>query len=390
MRVTLEKNTELAYFKTVMLFKSLLHFLQMLYAHRSFGVSLELTRILRAQILGEQLLKAHWLGKFDYRSPLRIQNMHVKELVSNHSTKEEYNYNPSIKKSDDIFEVYWRKSNYAVPLQSAASQFELNQKYDSEKNFEKIVYGTFRFDKYTSKIKIFNQKTLEILNVYKVSPSTSRREILKGVFHFSDPRLHSIKSKFITSVVHYKKKSSDNSGLYIGMAIINRITSSALLINSGDDSLIQKNWVVAEEQTDSLIMLKSTYPFILKQIEIDSGQCKINETISHSQNVASNLNGGSPFVLVDDFYMRVARIKFSIRNIGRARLSVLVKHDLNFREISRSRAFVFRETSIEICNGLDYDGSDFYFSWGENDRKMYVGSCAKKDVLDWFESNLWK
>ena len=88
--------------------------------------------------------------------------------------------------------------------------------------------------------------------------------------------------------------------------------------------------------------------------------------------------------------MRVARIKFSIRNIGRARLSVLVKHDLNFREISRSRAFVFRETSIEICNGLDYDGSNFYFSWGENDRKMYVGSCAKKDLIDWFESNLWK
>lgn len=390
MRVILEKNIELAYFKTTMLFKLLLHFLQMLHRHRSFGVSLELTRILRGQILGEQLLKAHWLNKFDYRNPLRIQNMHVKELVLNQSTKEEYNFSPSIKKTGDIFEVYWRKSNHAVPLQSAASQSELNQKYDLEKNFEIIAYGTFRFDEDTPKIKILNQKTLEIRNVYKVSPSTRRREKLRGVFYFTDPRLHSIKSKFITSVVQYKKNSSDKSGLYTGMAIINRITGSAVLINSSDNSSIQKNWVVAEEQTDILIMLKSTYPFIIKHIEINSGQCTRNEVIPNSQNVTSNLNGGSPFVLVDNFYMRVARIKFSIRNIGRARLSVLVKHDLNFREISRSRAFVLRETSIEICHGLDYDGSNFYFSWSQNERKMYVGFCTKKNLMDWFESNLWK
>ena len=390
MKALFEKEIESAHSKITLFFRSLLHFLLMLHTHHSFEASLKLSRILRALIRGERLLKTHWLGKFDYINPLKIKNMRIKELVTSHSTKEEYNYNPSVKKSDDIFEVYWRISNYAIPLQSTSSLGESNQKYDSEENFEKIAYGTFRFEKDTSKIKILNQKTLEIRNVYKFSSLTRRKEKLKGNFYFTDPRLHSIKSKVLTCVVHYKKNSSDYDGLYIGMAIVNRIKNSAVLINHIDNSSIQKNWVVAEEQNDNLIMLKSTHPLVLEHIEIDSGQCKRNETIPNSQNIAFNLNGGSPFVLVDDFYMRVARLKFSIRDIGRARLNVLVKHDLNFREISRSRAFVFRETSIECCHGLDYDGDNFYFSWGENDRKMYFGSCTKKDLIDWFESNLWK
>jgi hypothetical protein len=362
----------------------------MLVLYHSFAISLELTRVLRAHIFGGKSLKEHWLCKFDYRTPLRIEKMHIKELVLNRSTKAEFNYNPSIKRSNNIFEVYWRKSSYALPLESSSNQLDLSRNYDSGNEFEKIMYGTFRFNEDTSKIKIRNQKTLEIINVHKVNGSTGRREKLKGVFYFSDPRLHSSKSKFITSFVEYTNKSSDNSGLFTGMAVINRITRSAVLINSSDNSLIEKNWIVAEEQTNDLIMLKSTYPFILKYIEINSGQCIRNKTVPNRQKIMSNLNGGSPFVLVDNYYMRVARIKFSIPNIGRARLSVLVKHDLNFREISRSRAFVFRETSVEICNGLDYDGSNFYFSWGENDRKMYFGYCAKKDLIDWYENNLWK
>jgi hypothetical protein len=390
MKANLNGYVESVYFKYSMLVKSLCHFLRMLFLYHSFAISMELTRVLRAHILSEKSLKEHWLCKYDYRTPLRIEKMHIKELVLNRYTTGEFNYNPSIKRSNNIFEVYWRKSSYAVPLQSSSNKFDLSRNYDSGNEFEKIMYGTFRFNEDTSKIKIRNQKTLEIKNVHKVNGSTGRREKLKEVFYFSDPRLHSSKSKFITSVVQYTHKSSDNNGLFTGMALINRITRSAVLINSSDNSLIEKNWIVAKEQANDLIMLKSTNPFILKYIEVNSGQCVRHKTFTNRRKIMSNLNGGSPFVLVDNYYMRVARIKFSISNLGRARLSVLVKHDLNFREISRSRAFVFRETSIEICNGLDYDGSNFYFSWGENDRKMYFGHCAKEDLIDWYEDNLWK
>jgi hypothetical protein len=43
---------------------------------------------------------------------------------------------------------------------------------------------------------------------------------------------------------------------------------------------------------------------------------------------------------------------------------------------------------IDICNGLDFDGQFFYFSWSENDRKIFFGFCRKYDLLEWYEKNI--
>jgi hypothetical protein len=62
-------------------------------------------------------------------------------------------------------------------------------------------------------------------------------------------------------------------------------------------------------------------------------------------------------------------------------------HDLSFNEIGRTIPFVFRKLSIEICNGLEFDGKDFIFSWGEDDREMFVGKVEMRKLLNWFEEH---
>ena len=62
-------------------------------------------------------------------------------------------------------------------------------------------------------------------------------------------------------------------------------------------------------------------------------------------------------------------------------------HDLNFREIARTRPFVFKKYAYEICNGLVLRDNIFYFSWGENDEKMYYGKINKEDLITWISQN---
>jgi hypothetical protein len=137
-------------------------------------------------------------------------------------------------------------------------------------------------------------------------------------------------------------------------------------------------------------MLKRSNPQEIVSVDTISGIAKSLPSIDliKKKNYLE-LNGGSGFVLVDNlYYLRVARIQFSLAKLGRTRVSVIVKHDLNFTEISRSKPFIFQSLGVEICNGFAYSHDTFYFSWGQDDRSMYVGYCRKRDLLNWYNKNL--
>jgi hypothetical protein len=102
-----------------------------------------------------------------------------------------------------------------------------------------------------------------------------------------------------------------------------------------------------------------------------------------------NLSGGSQFVRIPSGqFLRVARARFPVEGKGLVHFSYLLLHDENLHPIKISRPFIFRKIGFEICNGLllTNDGSVF-FSWGEDDRKLYVMSAKLSDVLSWLESN---
>jgi len=86
--------------------------------------------------------------------------------------------------------------------------------------------------------------------------------------------------------------------------------------------------------------------------------------------------------------MRVARLQFQIYGLGGCRISVLVLHDLKFKEVARSKPFIFNKLGVEICNGLMVKDDLVFFSWGEDDMDMCVGRCSKAELMRWFNENL--
>ena len=375
-------------FELKLIINSATHFLKILILSKSISNSITLTQVLRGHLRGEDLLKQHWNYKHSYKNPLKIDNLHIQEIRMKSNKDGRYNYNPTIKKSKNYFEVYWRNSSYASPLQS--SQYTDQPAHSIIPNVisDKVMFGQFKFDMNLPTVFIKNKKYLKITSFEGLDLQSRKLYKLKKSYNFSDPRHHSINSKFITAVVSSGEIEFRNTKSFVRMAIINRRNGEAILLGSSSNSKIEKNWIVAKEQKRDLIMLKSTQPFSLAKIKIATGKESVIKSNRNKWLSTANLNGGSPFVFVENCYFRIARMKFSIREIGRARLSVIVKHDLKFKEVSRSKAFVFKNTAIECCNGLDFDGQFFYFSWGENDKKMFFGFCRKNDLLEWYEKNI--
>ena len=174
------------------------------------------------------------------------------------------------------------------------------------------------------------------------------------------------------------------------MLLIDLETNAGIIITSADPSKTEKNWVVINESHDSLFFLAQSKPLIIEKVNIKTG---VSERVvlqeNESQLSSKNLNGGSPFVKIDsNHFLRVARLQFGIYGIGTCRISVLVLHDLEFKEVARSKPFIFNNLGIEICNGLMIKDDSVYFSWGEDDVAMYVGRCSKAELMDWFNENL--
>jgi hypothetical protein len=174
------------------------------------------------------------------------------------------------------------------------------------------------------------------------------------------------------------------------MIVIDLATNGGIIVPGSDPSKWEKNWVVIQELENSLLFLNQSKPAIINKVHTKTGvseRLEIQE--DKSRQYFANLNGGSPFVRIDSkHFLRVARLTFPIYPIGVTRISVLVLHDLDFKEVARSKPFIFNKLGVEVCNGLLVKDGVVYFSWGEDDLEMYVGWCTKEELMHWFNENL--
>lgn len=149
----------------------------------------------------------------------------------------------------------------------------------------------------------------------------------------------------------------------------------------------EKNWVPINVVNNQLHLLHSNKP--TRVISVNLVNLTQESWVTENSQSGITLSGGSQFVLLRDFsYFRVARKRFPLFDRGYVHISFIVAHDFEFRESAISTPFIFRDFGFEICNGLVLDESDkFYFSWGENDLRMYLGICTYSSLLSWFEHN---
>lgn len=152
---------------------------------------------------------------------------------------------------------------------------------------------------------------------------------------------------------------------------------------------IEKNWVPIEVSNGLAKILYSSNPFQVIEVDLNTGVQRNSNPVEQSK---SNLSGGSQFLkLKDGGYLRVARRRFAVFNRGRIHLSYLVLHDANLMEVKRSRPFIFQTVGFEICNGISLTkAGEVVFSWGENDRKMFLATASLENLLNWIEPEVLK
>jgi len=209
-----------------------------------------------------------------------------------------------------------------------------------------------------------------------------------GVPSFEDPRgFDSKTSDFVVGTIVTEEPVQGIGKWRSNVGILHIPSGQIRVFPNPAGKQIEKNWVPISIDQSRIKLLYSTSPQVI--VEVDPVTFEVN---FYSESVASdipNLSGGSQFVRIPSgHFLRVARRRFPVEGKGLVHFSYLLLYDKNLHPIKISRPFIFRKFGFEICNGLmlTNDGSVF-FSWGEDDRKLYVMSATLSEVLSWLESN---
>jgi hypothetical protein len=205
---------------------------------------------------------------------------------------------------------------------------------------------------------------------------------------FEDPRVITYKDSYILlgSVIEKESDSVNRewrlvAGLYLAAQ------SKFLNLPSPIGRSLEKNWVPIRVDGDALLLQYMNNPLSVVEVNLLSGESKF--MILDKEIKETSLNGGTQWIDTGQgTYLRIARKRFAMQNLGYVHLSYLVLHGQDFKEIKRSRPFIFRKIGFEICNGLVLDkNAILHFSWGEDDTKMFYGTKSLSATLSWLDEN---
>ena len=334
---------------------------------------------------GEAQLNLLYGNGNSHRKPLRL-NIITKQKIRASVLPGYFHYNPTLQLQDEIIRVFWRVSDFTFKnFQNETGIFH-NQNLEELENFERIataVLGTAADSDFGMISQEVVLPEIDIVNINEVAKEIGR----EGVEVFiEDPRAHEGTGRYLTAHARFGRVGKN----FYRMIVIDLATNRGVIVPSSDSSKTEKNWVVIKELENSLLFLNQSTPAIIDKVNIKNGISERLEIQESKSSIHSrNLNGGSPFVMIDSkHFIRVARLQFAIYGIGACRISVLVLHDLEFKEVARSKPFIFNKLGVEICNGLIVKDESVFFSWGEDDIEMYAGWCSKAELMRWFNENI--
>ena len=334
---------------------------------------------------GEDQLKSLYKTGNSHRNPLRL-NIIATQKIRPSVLPEYYHYNPTLQLENGMIRVFWRVSTFSYVDYFDHLGMYNSFNLDALQNFERIATGLLRSASDSDFGIVTDENVLpevEIINKVEVAKAIGWEG---AKVYVEDPRAHEGTGRYITAIARFGKIEKNLSR----MLLIDLATYNGIIIPTLDPSMTEKNWVVIHELEDSLLFLTQSKPLIIEKVNIKTGVSeRVTIQENESQLSSKNVNGGSPFVRIDSkHFIRVARLQFGIYGVGTCRISVLVLHDLEFKEVARSKPFVFNKLGVEICNGLMIKDDLVYFSWGVDDLEMYVGRCSKAELMDWFNENL--
>jgi hypothetical protein len=375
--------------KTPFIYKSLrlvLGFFITVFKYKKISLDPKMINYIMYCNWSEAQLKTLYRNDHSHRNPLKL-GVITTQKIEPRSLPEYYHYNPTLQLQNGIIRVFWRVSGYSLSLHTDELGRWNGSKAKKTEYFERIATGVLDAKAELNFGQISQESVLpeiEIVNRVEILNALGLKDI---ELYVEDPRAHEGSNRYLTACT----RIGEIGNSFYRMIVIDLAKNTGKIVSSPDSRKMEKNWVVIEELENCLLFLNQSKPLLIDRVNLNTG---ISERLAIQENEilpnSKNLNGGSPFVRFDSkHFIRVARLHFPVYSISDGcRFNVLVLHNLEFKEVARSKPFIFNKLGVEICNGLLVVDDYFYFSWGLDDIEMYVGKCSKIDLMLWFKENL--
>jgi hypothetical protein len=333
--------------------------------------------------------------RWGYRNfPLDLPTIPLRETYKLRTEIEPhfYHYNPSILFKSNKLYICWRVSNYkGSPNVNWAKENSLSAPRFDPKTFRNaIALGEITDFDISARPDIENQRLANELAEFARTPESKASKVdALYVSTLIDPKFLGDDIGLILGNFESWKESPDGKySVNPSMGVLDLNEKSQCVLIPYQESYSEKNWSYVQSTEDTFKFLRSSSPHVVLSVQ----KCLPYNVmdVEIESNVERFANGGSNFVLVDDaYFLRIARYRFSSKGRFNCHINIVIKHDRNLFEISRSKPFIFQIFGYEICNGFQLHGEEFVFSWGENDESMFLGSIEKRIFLDWLEQ-MWE
>lgn len=297
---------------------------------------------------------------------LSLINSKISEIIPE-SIPGYWQLNPTILNLNEEIYLCWRATNGVFsPVADKLGKMKLEKSTPQIRN--QILIGEL-------------DKNFRLLNQRKIHESI-------GAPSFEDPRgFDSKESNFVVGTVITEEPKQGLGKWKSSVGLLNIQTGEIRTISNPEGKQIEKNWVPISFGPTSIELLYSTNPHV--EVEVDTLLFEAKFSSKSSEFIVPNISGGSQFVrLSSGEFLRVGRQRFPVEGKGLIHFSYLLLYDENLQLIKISRPFIFQKIGFEICNGLlmARDGS-LYFSWGEDDRRLFVMKAELSEVLSWLNKN---
>ena len=319
-----------------------------------------------------------WNGVHSLDKPLKIPL--INQCLIKIEDNGIFSYNPTISFDGNILHLAWRISG--VSYGSKVDKTGRFTEFILKTNENYLGYAQITGDNFDrTNISGGLEPVLKVENAQYFKPENflNLNEEIDG---FEDPRfLPGNKSLLL---VHVRHKVT--SYLQYSVGIVNIKDEKLFLLTLPNQAKIEKNWVTMCFNSDELLLLRSTYPRSVLRVNM-----KTNEVFesSETREKFGGIHNGTNFLLIDsDFYIRLVRIRLSSVGRKKAHYNFLVFHDLEFNEIERTQPFIFNNIGYEICNSIELREEEVIFAWGEEDKRMILGSIPLQNLLVWAKSNI--
>jgi len=202
--------------------------------------------------------------------------------------------------------------------------------------------------------------------------------------NFEDPRYFSNdEERYLSLTAVYAASKEEGWSFY--PAIYN-LKSKKLFIFEEERFKNQKNWIIREIKDHQVILTTNFNPpsevsYNTKTSEVLYSESKSNEELK--------LNGGSNYITLGEYQVRVLRERVKVNKLGAIHLNYIALYKEG-ELVQLSNAFNFKEVGMEICNSLFYEKGMVKFAWTFNDLEVFQGEISGEALVEFVERNTRK